>query len=422
MERKSNNNKIENLVVESLESTTGHGIPNLVRSKSWPIKIFWFICLSLSIGFCVYNLTISIVDYFSFIAVTKISFERLDAIEFPTVTFCNKNPFLVRIPNSQNNMEENLRNKSKEFFDSLLKLNSSESSFESFSRLSYNYSYITLQFQKYLSKVSFSIDDMLLSCRFNNFKCTKNDFKIMFVAGLGNCYKFNLATKTGIEKTTIPGQKNGLMLELFSGYLNETYDLIRSSGMQLFIHNSSTIPFAEFDAINLPTGYETDIWISKQRVSKLPSPYSDCIQNIFSLDSFDSYLYEKCVNLFDRYQQKTCLLLCYHEYVKQQCGCYSPDAFNITFIQACENTNSTAIGCESVLAVNVFYNDISLNVIKEFSAKTFEQLVAEIGGFLGLCMGISLLSVVEIFELIFKIILFKSNYKDNGDHNKVLSY
>ncbi|RNA44513.1 Acid-sensing ion channel 2 [Brachionus plicatilis] len=491
MLKKSSNNEIKNLVLESLESTTGHGIPNLVRNKSWPIKILWFICLSLSTGYCVYNLTKSIVDYFSFSAVTKVSYERLDSIEFPTVTFCNKNPFLVRKPNSQNNMEENLKNQSKDFFDSLLKLNASESSLESFTRFGYSYSYNTLQYKKYLTRVSFSIDDMLISCRFNNFKCTKDDFKVMFVAGLGNCYKFNGATKTGIEKTTIPGQKNGLMLELFSGYPNEEYDLIRSSGIQLFIHNSSTIPFVEFDAINLPTGFETDIWISKQHVSKLPSPFSNCIQNIFSLDSFDSYLYEKCVNLLDRYQQKTCLLLCYHEYVKQQCGCYSPDAFNITFNQACENTNSMAIGCvfeayakfhqtgesskcshlcpiecnsdnynfrtfladfptpfyakvliehgkinpnlvrnfttfqnvkDSVLAVNVFYNDISLNVIKEYPAKTFEQLVAEIGGFLGLCVGISLLSVVEIFELIFKIIIIKSNYKRSNEQNKVLPF
>ena len=483
-----NNLEIKKLVRECLESSTGHGISNMIRNQNWIIKSMWLFFISISTSYCVFNLIISFIDYISFKAVTKVSYERLDSIEFPTVTFCNKNPFFVRKPNMKNNLENNLKNQSKIYFDKLL--NSSQSTLESFTRFSYLYSYETLKFKQFLSRVSFSIDDMLINCRFNNIKCSKDDFETIFVSGIGNCFKFNLGKNfmeknNNVLKSSIPGQKNGLILELFTGFLSEEYDLLRSSGILLFVHNSSNLPFNEFDAIKLATGFETDIWISQQQISKLSRPYSNCIENIFALNSFDSYLLRQCITIFGRYQQKTCLLLCYHEYVKQKCGCYSSDAFNITINQACNYTLSSCvfeanaefhqksqyvkcfdlcpIECKSVnynfktfksdfpapfygkiliehqkiwpnlarnvttfkdikdtvLAVNVFYNDISLNLIKEYPAKTFEQLVAEIGGFLGLCLGISLLSIVEIVELVLKIFFLKSNFKISQSINKI---
>lgn len=478
-----NNQEIKNLVRECLESSTGHGISNIVRNQNWIIRSIWLFCFSISISYCVFNLTKSFIDYINFNVVTKVSYERLDSIEFPTVSFCNKNPFFVRKPNMVNNLERNLKNQSKLYFDTLL--NSSESTLESYITFSYSQSFETLKFKNFLNRVSFSIDDMLINCRFNSLKCTKDDFELIFVSGIGNCFKFNSGKKGKILKSSIPGQKNGLLLEIFTGYLNEEYDHLRSSGVQLFIQNSSNLPFAEFDAINLGTGFETDIWISQEQISKLMHPYSNCIVNIFSPNSFDSYLFRKSISIFGRYQQKTCLLLCYHEYVQQTCGCFSSDAFNITIEQACNDTlsscvfealakfhqtsqsikcfDSCPIECNSVnynfktlksdfptpfyakvliehnkmrpnlarnlttlknvkdtvLAVNVFYNDISMRIIQEYPAKTFEQLVAETGGFLGLCLGISLLSIVEFFELILKIFLVKSSFKINPSESKI---
>lgn len=482
-----NNQEIKRLICETLEASTSHGIPNIVRNKILSIKILWLFCFTASTGYCVYNISKSFIDYFSFTSVTKVSYERLNNIEFPTVTICNKNPFFVRKPNMKNSLENNLKNYSKIFFQEIL--NSSESTLESFLKFSYLNSYETLKYKPFLSLVSFNIDVMLINCRFNNSKCTKNDFEENFVSGIGNCYKFNSGKNAAknnskILRTTIPGQKNGLMLELFTGYLSEEYDPIRTGGIQIFIHNSSNIPFVEFDSISLSTGRETDIWLSQQQISKLASPYSNCVDDVFSFDSYDSYLYRKCIRLFNRYQQKTCLLLCFHEYVRQECGCYSSDAFNTSINQACnfslnscvfdayarfhQTDQSTKcsdycpIECHSVnynfktfqadfpspfygkvliednklkpnlarnltsfqnvkdtvLAVNVFYDDLSLNVIKEYPAKTIEQLVAEIGGFLGLCVGISLLSIVEIFEIILKIFFSQCKSKINVDNEK----
>lgn len=60
----------------------------------------------------------------------------------------------------------------------------------------------------------------------------------------------------------------------------------------------------------------------------------------------------------------------------------------------------------SILAVNVYYEDISYTVIEEVASKTLEDFVADVGGFLGLCIGVSLLSFIEIVEILYKIISF----------------
>lgn len=53
-----------------------------------------------------------------------------------------------------------------------------------------------------------------------------------------------------------------------------------------------------------------------------------------------------------------------------------------------------------ILAVNVYFDDISYVVIDEVPAKSLEQFIADIGGLTGLCLGTSLLSLVEIVELV----------------------
>ena len=55
---------------------------------------------------------------------------------------------------------------------------------------------------------------MLVSCRYNEIRCGKEDFKLVANEIYGNCYSFNsnitlLSTKYG--------SKYGLMLELFIG-------------------------------------------------------------------------------------------------------------------------------------------------------------------------------------------------------------
>ena len=54
--------------------------------------------------------------------------------------------------------------------------------------------------------------------------------------------------------------------------------------------------------------------------------------------------------------------------------------------------------------VNVFYGSLDYTLVEESASLTFDMLVANIGGNLGLFTGMSLLSFVELIELILSIL------------------
>jgi hypothetical protein len=59
---------------------------------------------------------------------------------------------------------------------------------------------------------------------------------------------------------------------------------------------------------------------------------------------------------------------------------------------------------ESVLKFNIFYETLSYTIITESSAINLFSLVSNLGGTIGLFLGMSLLSFIEILELILRIV------------------
>jgi hypothetical protein len=60
---------------------------------------------------------------------------------------------------------------------------------------------------------------------------------------------------------------------------------------------------------------------------------------------------------------------------------------------------------ETTLFLNVYYKELSHLQINEKPALNGFDLLAKIGGYMGLFLGISLLTIFEIFELIFNLII-----------------
>lgn len=62
---------------------------------------------------------------------------------------------------------------------------------------------------------------------------------------------------------------------------------------------------------------------------------------------------------------------------------------------------------KNIVFINVFYDDLLTTFIKEIPEINGDQLLGTIGGNLALFAGMSILSFVEILELIIEIILIK---------------
>ncbi|CAL2038940.1 hypothetical protein CAEBREN_01110 [Caenorhabditis brenneri] len=84
--------KTKSAVHEWGMSCSWHGIPHMAQSLSWPTILLWstLLCIS-AVGF-VYLITITVKQYFSFQVLIDLNI-GMDQSNFPSITFCNSNPY-----------------------------------------------------------------------------------------------------------------------------------------------------------------------------------------------------------------------------------------------------------------------------------------------------------------------------------------
>ena len=61
--------------------------------------------------------------------------------------------------------------------------------------------------------------------------------------------------------------------------------------------------------------------------------------------------------------------------------------------------------------VNIFYDSLSYTLITESVGMNVVSLVAAIGGFMGMFLGMSLMTLVELLEIFLRILLNRIQYK-----------
>jgi hypothetical protein len=156
---------------------------------------------------------------------------------------------------------------------------------------------------------------MLVSCYFDNLPCDKNSFTRIATTAFGNCFSFNYGKNltnhdVPVAKSTKPGVQNGLQLELFSGCPSREPFWNSESGILIAIHNKSSRPLFIEEGVRIGSGQHTNLLFTRSVIKKLSRPYSDCIENVESIDAFDSPEYKEVFKVSSRYRQKICLNRC----------------------------------------------------------------------------------------------------------------
>ena len=85
--------KIIGSIKSTVESSSIHAIPNIVRTKYISLKAIWFFCFLVSSAGCVYFMVQSVLDYLTWPVVTNIDVNHVQELIFPIVTICNLNQF-----------------------------------------------------------------------------------------------------------------------------------------------------------------------------------------------------------------------------------------------------------------------------------------------------------------------------------------
>ncbi|RMZ92921.1 FMRFamide-activated amiloride-sensitive sodium channel-like, partial [Brachionus plicatilis] len=236
--------EILGIMFDCAQVSTSHALPKIVTNKNWFIKALWIISLLVSSAYCIYNLNKSFLYFFNYESITLIETHRLKSIQFPTVTFCSKNPFNpLKLKNYQN-----ISKKINQIKSYLNEGNLSILQFMTYVQQESLQNVI--EYKELLNYVGYELNDILIDCRFGDVVCDRSNFVNLTNPKFGNCFQFNSGkflngSKTDLKQSKAPGISTGLKLVLFGGFSSSEIDLFYSKGVQIFVHNSSTLPYAD---------------------------------------------------------------------------------------------------------------------------------------------------------------------------------
>jgi hypothetical protein len=293
--------------------------------------------------------------------------------------------------------------------------------------------------------------------------CNISHFTWSYDKVYGNCHTINsdLNNSTVFKYSNFYGIIYGLSLTLFLGIKKELKVLNPSKGLTLLIKNTSHT--FESKTVDLAPGVETNIQLERHFATQLPKPYSNCDIDNDNPKNVDSKLYKDFLKSNMQYSQQYCLELCFQRLVIQECGCtdfYSisledvdicnPNAYDCVdqvydkftydnfFNQIClplcplqcnqtsfkVSTSSNQLVTEyysqtvknkanqlnitdldlddvknSIIRFNIYFDSLSYTLISESAAMDVVALLSNIGGTMGLFLGVSVLTFMELFEI-----------------------
>ncbi|OCT69807.1 amiloride-sensitive sodium channel subunit alpha-like [Xenopus laevis] len=159
------------------------------------------------------------------------------------------------------------------------------------------------------------LENFIFACRFNEDSCTKANYSHFHHAIYGSCYTFNQnqSGKSNLWSSSMPGIKNGLTLVLRTEQHDYIPLLSSVAGARVLVHGHKEPAFMDDNGFNIAPGKETSIGMKKETVNRLGGKYSDCSEDGSDVD---------VKNLFDsEYTEQVCVRSCFQAAMVASCGC-----------------------------------------------------------------------------------------------------
>ncbi|XP_070574558.1 uncharacterized protein [Ptychodera flava] len=304
-----------------------------------------------------------------------------------------------------------------------------------------------------MSEYGHQVEDFVLQCSFNDISCSSRDFEVYQNDHYGNCFTFNSGkADTLIHQSTRPGAQYGLKLTLFIEQ-DEYIPLYGTeAGVRVLIHAPDITPFPEDNGFTVTPGTQTSIGIRRDTVKGSGLPYTNCtdqrdIDSVFG----EQYVYSDLAchkNQIERYIARECgcvdtiymngsrcqitndlqelcrqLMEFFYQQGLLSSECREPCSevqFTKTMSQAQWPSNKHVGGLIKVLQpindkvkatvvdeqsardnlvrLEVYYKELNYQNITKVPAYKIEELFGDLGGLLGLYVGLSLMTVAEFLE------------------------
>ena len=340
--------------------SSSNGLPNMMRSPNFAIQVFWAIGIITVVSYCSYLTILLFMNYYENQKTISSQLMFESPTYFPAVDICNLSPY---------GNEKALKLISENLFANY----SNSLNIENYISVADNYNYLILaMFQDLnfkgiinISDYITSIEDMLISCKFQGKECSASDFIPIENFYYGNCFRFNggsdkYKNSVQIKQSTQSGPQYGLQLEIDAGDPKFSQYFSYTRGIRVIVHNQSDIAiFPEEDGIFVSTGLYTDISVTRTFLYQLNEPYNYCLDyfNDSSIENND------LLNLMNQrfgkngYNQKYCLKLCMQRYINDYCHCtdFSLPIFVTNTINNTYCVNQNQIDCTNQ-AKGIFFN------------------------------------------------------------------
>ncbi|CAF0856066.1 unnamed protein product [Brachionus calyciflorus] len=446
MENQSKNlySSLKSKAFELILSSTSHGFPKIISSSNKTLKYIWSLFTLISTGLCAFLIIENITKYYEYEVTTKIRFIPEYKSTFPTITICNINYF------TSNDSISLINSLKKNFNYSKIDQNFE---FVSFARV---YADVKINNKKILSD---SLDKLIISCHFLLEKCNLSEFSYFYNLHYGSCYSFNSRKNNENLITTTKASRNqGLKLLLNISVVKELRSIQPNYGGIIFIHNNSepsilTVP------ITVSPKVETNVAIKRSFTKQMPIPHSQCDPDTQDPSKYDSDLFKRVHEMYKSYRSSICFDYCYQKLLISECGCNQvkfesnfssvyclSEEENKCLLKQYQKFNSgnyirdncipkCPLECETmsfkktisfslypndqadlelskfynlkegkysddVALVNIYYDELGYTQMVELSTLDFPILLSNLGGIGGLFLGISVLSLIEILELL----------------------
>uniref|UniRef100_A0AC34QKP1 Uncharacterized protein n=1 Tax=Panagrolaimus sp. JU765 TaxID=591449 RepID=A0AC34QKP1_9BILA len=315
-------------------------------------------------------------------------------------------------------------------------------------------------------QLSYTLDEFVLRCSFNSEDCDmKRDFQIHMDPEFGNCYTFNFNDSVEL-KNSRAGPMYGLRLLLNvnqSDYMPTT----EAAGVRLVVHEQDQEPFPDTFGYSAPTGFVSSFGLKTKVLHRLNEPYGQCSDTFrpkgyiyaehYSPEGcyrncFQHMILESCGCGDPRFplpterekpcdarnpKERSCLtnmtgVLGGFHHLQHDCLCVQPcteNVFETAYSAAAWPAINFNIGadCPSVLEIvndskacaeyyrintayiEIFYEQLNFETLKETAGYTLVNLFSDFGGNIGLWIGFSIITVIEVIELACEIAVYCVN-------------
>jgi hypothetical protein len=393
--------KIRNILAES----NAHALPHLVGEKNRCLKVIWFASFLLSIGACFYFLNKTLNDYFSYTKVTSIDIISEQPATFPTVTICNRKEHDLITKNitlCQINYDKSCQNNPEIYFDSFtdiyygkcLRFNSGKNGF--------------IQRGFYGS----SNDGLHLNFKLNS---TDRFGKLLVIIHNHTIPPLNMANE---DIKISPGRTYYIKVHrTFSQKLGQPYSDCLSD-LDLFKKNKTIINFLNESGRQYSQRQCFELCFSIQYYDTNPcnctnNPWEDVFAKCYATVEKYSPLYNCSQNYRTKFSKKSFEQKC-SNYCPLECNSieYSlstytlnyPSSGNISKQDVIKHFGDRFFTYEdlqfSFFSMVIYYKDLKYTLIKEEPNMVLTDLVSNTGGLLGIFIGYSLVSFMEVIELV----------------------